>query len=222
MVSGLERHTRRRATLPWKPEGVRWASWDGGTDHGPGVRQQLSRGSAERRPGPSPSAGTSAGVGLVPKGRDALREVPVPQTRGLLAAWRAAALSCPSPATQHQGAPVGRVLSERTGQVPYVPKPATPSQCPRPRGRRPSSPRLRQPRPVFTGSLLVGSTFTVFLLAKIFPSRGRGHSGTADPWALLRWLRSLDADFCSEQRYSWPDMKGQIMTARFLRAVYPD
>lgn len=89
-------------------------------------RQQLSRGSAERRPGPSPSAGTSAGVGLVPKGRDALREVPVPQTRGLLAASQAAALSCPSPATQHQGAPVGRVLSQRTGQVPYVLKPATP------------------------------------------------------------------------------------------------
>lgn len=95
LVSGLERHTRRRATLPWKPEGVCWASWDGGTDHGPGVRQQLSRGSAERRPGPSPSAGTSAGVGLVPKGRDALREVPVPQTRGLLAASRVTGDSAP-------------------------------------------------------------------------------------------------------------------------------
>lgn len=61
-----------------------------------------------------------------------------------------------------------------------------------------------------------------FLLAEIFPSHGQSHCGTADPWVLLRWLRSLRADFCSEEQYSWPDMKAEIMTAHFLQAAYPD
>lgn len=207
--------------LPPKSQGVRWMSWDGGMDHVPSVTRPLSRGSGARRPCPSPSAGIwrERAWSLRPRCSPGSPRV----TERHVVRWeasRVAALSCRSPVTQRRGATVSRVLSEWKGQVPYATPP--PPQCLRPRGRGPSSSRLRYPRPVFTGSLLVCSTFTVFLLAKIFRSRGRSHSGTADPWALLRWLRSLDADFCSEQRYSWPDMKGEILTARFLRAVYPD
>lgn len=57
-----------------------------------------------------------------------------------------------------------------------------------------------------------------FLLAEIFPSQGQSHSGTAGPRALLR---SLDAALCSQEQYSWPDMKGKVLTAHFLQAAYP-
>lgn len=52
-----------------------------------------------------------------------------------------------------------------------------------------------------------------------FPSGGQSHSGTAGPRARLR---SLDAALCSEEQYSWPDMKGEIITAHFLQAAYPE
>lgn len=57
---------------------------------------------------------------------------------------------------------------------------------------------------------------------KDFPPAMASHSGTAGPWALLRWLRGLGAAFCLEEQYSWPDMKGEIVTAHFLQAAYPD
>lgn len=55
-----------------------------------------------------------------------------------------------------------------------------------------------------------------FLLAKIFLRLGQSHPGTADPWALLRWLRSLGAALCF-----WPDMKGEITAARFSGPLIP-
>lgn len=60
-----------------------------------------------------------------------------------------------------------------------------------------SSSRLLHPS-LFLQEVSLFIPLLPFLLAKIFPSHGQSHSGTADPWALLRWLRSLDADFYSE------------------------
>lgn len=136
-----------------------------------------------------------------------------PSPRGTRGRRDVSLAAAPSPVAQSPGSAASAAPWERGEQAAVVPEPGLlPGDC-RHR-RRQSSSRLSAPGP-FLQEVSLFIPLSPLLLAKRLPSGGQSGSGTAEPWA----LPSLDAALRSQEPRPWPDMKGEVLTSRFLQAA---